>query len=306
MPISHASPLQEQTLQDYIEQHFGTTLELSSQEFSQILWLEKTDSQSPDNVPAAGYFPLEKEVIRLLNRLHNLALLREGGDAGYQYFTKPQRENNYDRPVLDRQTFDVLSRWFNPRALSEERYATLRAVTIISAVARMRLAHDRAQQVWDSEGLGPIPQDGMEFLWATANHDTTIYPLLNTLLTEQRSLLLAAFLPDSHFRHMLYAEGSRTMFYRLIDSLQHKQAHPALSRDTFNFWFMVWLVDISGFWVNPTIPEGSYYLNQAEAQNAIMQWNLLTNALFNQLKWQPQAVIARELLKTILLTQVTQ
>ncbi|OQX38659.1 MAG: hypothetical protein B0D91_03535 [Oceanospirillales bacterium LUC14_002_19_P2] len=56
MPISHASPLQEQTLQDYIEQHFGTTLELSSQEFSQILWLEKTDSQSPDNVPAAGYF----------------------------------------------------------------------------------------------------------------------------------------------------------------------------------------------------------------------------------------------------------
>ena len=300
MPIGHTSPLQEQTLQDYIEQHFGTTLELSSQEFSQILWLEKTDTQSPDNVPSAGYYPLEKEIIRLLNRLHNLALLREGSEASYQYFTKPQREDNYDRPALDRQTFDVLSRWFNPRALSEDRYATLRAVTIISAVARTRFARDRAQQVWDSEGLGSVPQDGMEFLWATANHDTTIYPLLDTLPAEQRSLLLAAFLPDSHFRHMLYAEGSRTMFYRLIDGLQQKQANPALSRDTFNFWFMVWLVDISGFWVNPAIPEGSYYLNKAEAQNTIMQWHLLTNALFNQLKWQPRAVIARELLKNYL------
>ena len=295
-----ASPLLDQTLQDYIEQNFGTTLELSSQEFSQILWLEKTESRSPDNVPGVGAYPLEKEVIRLLNRLHNLALLRDGSEASYQRFTKPQRDTHYDSPVLNRQEFNVLSRWFSIKALPEERYAALRAVIIINAVARTTQARERAQQVWNSEGRGKLPQDGMEFLWATATHEPAIYPLLDTVSVNQNSFLQAAFLPDSHFRHMLYAEGSRAMYYRLIDEVHTPQNNQTLSRDTFNFWFMTWLIDISGFWVNPAIPEGSYYLNQSEAQFAIMQWHLLTNTLFNPAKWQTRAVSARELLKNYL------
>ncbi|GAA4649997.1 hypothetical protein GCM10023116_22800 [Kistimonas scapharcae] len=300
MSLGHTTPLQEQALQDYIEQHFGTMLELSSQEFSQILWLEKTENRSPDNVPGISSYPLEKEVIRLLNRLHNLALLRDGSEASYQYFTKPQRDTNYDSPVLGRHEFSVLSRWFSAKALPEERYAALRSVTIVNAVARTTQARERAQQVWDSEGRGKLPQDGMEFLWATATHKPSIYPLLDTVSPDQETLLRAAFLPDSHFRHMLYAEGSRAMYYRLLDEVNRPQNNQALSRDTFNFWFMTWLIDVSGFWVNPAIPEGSYYLNQTEAQFAITQWHLLTNALFNPSKWQTRAVAARELLKNYL------
>ncbi len=291
-----ASPLLDQTLQDYIEEHFGTTLELSSQEFSQILWLEKTENRSPDHVPGVDYYPLEQEVIRLLNRLHNLALLRDGSEASYQRFTKPQRDTHYRSPVLGHQEFNVLARWFSTRALTEERYMALRAAIIVSAVTRTTFARERAQQIWNSEGRGKLPQDGMEFLWATATYKPSIYPLLETVPAGQETCLQAVFLPDSHFRHMLYAEGSRTMYYRLINAMDSSQSDPAWSRDTFNFWFMAWLIDMSGFWVNPATPEGSYYLNQSEAQFAIMQWHLLTNTLFNPSKWQTRAATAKELL----------
>ena len=301
LPVVNASPLHEQTLRDYIEHHFGATLALSSQEFSQILWLGQTTSQSPDKIPGIGSYPLDKEVIRLLNRLHNLALLRDGSEASYQHFIKPQREKNYDLPVLHRTEFDVLSRWFRPKALSEDRYSTLKAAIIISAVARTRFARERAQQVWDSEGLGYLPEDGMAFLWATSSQENTIYPLMETLSEDQKVLFHTALLPDSHLRHMLYAEGSSTMFYRLIDTIQETKNNPAFSMDTFNFWFMTWVIDISGFWVNPAIPEGSYYLNRFEAQNIIMQWHLLNNALFNQATTQPRMVIAQELLTQYLI-----
>ncbi len=294
-----ASPLLDQTLQDYIEAHFGTTLELSSQEFSQILWLEKTENRSPDHVPGVDSYPLEQEVIRLLNRLHNLALLRDGSEASYQRFTKPQRNTHYSSPVLGRQEFNVLARWFSHRALTEERYLALRTAIIVSAVARTTFARERAQQVWNSEGRGKLPQDGMEFLWATATYKPSIYPLLETVSSGQEAFLRAAFLPDSHFRHMLYAEGSRTMYYRLINAIDSPPTQ-AWSRDTFNFWFMTWLIDMSGFWVNPAIPEGSYYLNQSEAQFAIMQWHLLTKTLFNPSKWQTRATTAKELLRNYL------
>lgn len=300
-PSGHAIHVQEKRLQNYIDQHFGTALDLSPHELNQILWLARAGSQPPGGVHSLNYYPLEREIMRLLNRLYNLALLRKGDETSYLYFTQPQREENYDKPVLSQQTFDRLSRWFNnPETLSEDGYVALRAATIISAVAHTRLARDKAQQIWDNEGAGPVPQDGMEFLWATVNHDTAVYPLLDALSTEQRSLLLAAFLPDSHLRHMLYAEGSSAMFYRLIDSFQRQQTETALSRDAFNFWFMTWLVDISGFWVNPAMPDGSYYLNEAEAQDILKQWRLLTDALFNQSRRQPRDVIAQKLLKDYL------
>lgn len=300
MPTAYASPQLTQALQVYIEQHYGDTLKLNSQEFNQILWLETTDIQSHDNIASTDPYPLNHEVIHLLNRLDNLRLLRDGSDNSYKRFIKPQKENHYTLPVLSRHQFGALSHLFSPTKLPKSRYFTLRAAIIVSAVARTDMAQKLAQQAWNSQGLGALPQNDVEFLWKTVNHEPSIYPLITTLPVKQKPFLKTAFLPNSHLRHMLHAEGNKTMFYHLIDSFQPKELDAPLARDAFNFWFMVSLVDLSAFLVNTAMPNGSYYLNGPEARNAIMQWHLLTNSLFNQKVWQTRTTIAQKLLTSYL------
>ena len=186
-------------------------------------------------------------------RLYCLQLLREGSEESYQRFIAPQIKDK-SQPILSRDSFITLSaliRQFNSAA-----YETLKATSIISAVTLSPAAKQRAETILKTKP----PSDSVQFLVKTAPYADTIYPLAKAVIKkypDTRQLFKTAFMPDSHLRHMMYNEGSLSMYSHILEGI----ANQTINRNKLDFWYAHWLVNIAGFHGHID-PKGSLYLNQ--------------------------------------------
>ncbi len=230
--------------------HYGQQLVLSDAQLEQLAWVEESQFYTPE---AAGRTDIHPEVPRALSRLYNLQRLRSGTPADYQAFVGPQVLAG-NRAILSKSGFEALSHPI--KAMNKAHYDVLAAASIISGVSRSPEAIRRATPY-----LGrAVPPDSVQFLTATAPHADDIYPLAHQVISqypEAKALFKVVFMPDSHLRHMLYNEGSLSMYGYLEQGIRSRQ----LSRGDVDLWYSYWVVNIAGFRGHLSGP-GSLYLDQ--------------------------------------------
>lgn len=233
-------------------------LALSREELATLSWCMENPVTTPSGEPSTD---VHFEVKRTLNRLSNMELLRSGN---YERFTSIQSE-----PKMTKEQFDFFAAKI--QALSPSQYQALRAVTIISAIPFAPEAKRRAQ-----EHLRPLPADSVEFLDITLARCPDIYPAIS-ILDEAGKLLARESFAFGHLRHMLYIEGNQGMYKALEDS-SARMADPRARAEAFNFCYMQWLINITGFKVITEPgkdPHGSMYLHQGNA-SALIKLHELT------------------------------
>ncbi len=234
----------------FVHQHYGQQLVLTDEQLEQLAWVEESQFYTPE---ATGRTDLHPEVPRALSRLYNLQQLRDGTPAGYRAFVEPQVLAGH-HAILSQSGFETLSRLI--QGMSKVQYDVLAAASIISGVSLSPEAVRRAGRY-----LGNVvPPDSTQFLSATAPYAGDIYPLAHQLISqhpEAKALFKVVFMPNSHLRHMLYNEGSLSMYSYLEDNIHSGQ----LSRGDIDLWYGYWVVNIAGFHGHLSGP-GSLYLNQ--------------------------------------------
>jgi hypothetical protein len=113
------------------------------------------------------------------------------------------------------------------------------------------------------------PVDSVQFLSATAVKATSIYPLAKEIADKYHSdgrKFTIVFLPDSHLRHMMYNEGSLSMYSTLKNGFKNR----TLDQKDLNLWYAYWVDNIAGFRGHVS-PKGSLYLtdNTFRAMNQV-------------------------------------
>ena len=256
----------EQKIQQFIKKAYGTALEITDEQISQLSWILDNPVKTPEMDVAYTYGgrteTIHREVPRTLSRLYNLQLLRSGTEKDYRTFVAPQLN---EAPLfLSYERFKVLSQIVQEN--SEESLEVLKAATIIKGVALSPKAKERADVI-----LEKVPADSNQFLSETARHISAIYPLARSVIKcypEAEDKFKTVFLPDTNLQHMLYGEGSQAMFtgFRVLASKESHRKDFTLWRDhaDIKLWLSHWLVSLSGF-RGHLAPGGSLYLNQYEA-----------------------------------------
>ncbi|AMO57438.1 hypothetical protein GZ77_15345 [Endozoicomonas montiporae] len=238
-------------LRDYIKATYGEELMISDAQVSQLSWVMDNPHATPemDHHKLAG---MHKEVPRALSRIYNLQRLRSGTPQDYEQFIAPQKKEMVTplSPDSFRQLSDAI------RSMDEYHYEVLAAAAIISSVTLSPEAIKRARLVPDLK----LPTDSVQFLAVTAPEASKIYPLAQLLSKRFKTgnhLFEIAFMPNSHLRHMMYNEGSLTMY----EHIERGLSNGSVSRNDLTFWYYHWVINIAGF-RGQIAPKGSLYLTQ--------------------------------------------
>ena len=255
-----------ETLKEYIQNTYGERLAISDAQIEQLAWVMENPVRTPEmdaknDKKASG---IHREVPRALARLYSLQLMRSGTDKAYQTFTAPQQGLE---SVLNRESFALLSSGIS--RLDEESYETLEAAVIISAVTLTPEARKRVSAVLKAS----YPEDSEKFLSFTAQKAAAIYPLAEQVVQKYKSngrKFKVIYLADSHLRHMMYNEGSVSMYSVLREGLRTNK----LSQADLELWYYRWVANIAGFRGHLSSP-GSLYLTQ----NTFMAMNQVKNIL---------------------------
>ncbi|WP_257265093.1 hypothetical protein [Endozoicomonas sp. ONNA2] len=261
----------------YIHQHFADQLVVTREQIEQLSWVLANPVVTPElsaqRLPAS----IHQEVPRALSRLYCLQLLRNGSNAAYKAFVAPQT----DPGGLSESSFQQLAREI--ARLDAVSYEVLQATAILDAVTLSAQARKRA-----AKALGkPVPEDSTNFLSVSAPCAGEIYPLARSIISKHPQaarLFEIVYLPHSHLRHMMYNEGSLSMYTVLDTGIQNK----SISRDDLNLWYDHWVVNIAGFRGHAE-PAGSVYLTQ-NTWRSMNQLKLLLDRLFSEPKLNPMQV----------------
>ena len=244
------------TLKDYIKATYGQELIISDAQINQLSWV----MDNPLATPEMDFYKVKgihREVPRALSRLYNLQRLRSGTKEDFEKFIAPQKDEKAEilsAEILSAESFRQLSA--DIRALKDYRYEVLAAAAIISAVTLSPEAINKARLIPNLK----LPTDSVKFLAATAPEAGKIYPLaqaLNSRFKTGNHLFEVAFMPDSHLRHMMYNEGSLSMYEHIDQGL----SNGSVSGDDLRFWYYHWVINITGF-RGHIAPKGSLYLTQ--------------------------------------------
>ena len=267
-----------QALQSYIQLIYGSSLTLSDVELEQLSWVMDNPEASPEQAAAVASNSIHREVPRALARLYNLKLLYQGGNQAYREFIAPQLSS--DSQPLSYQDFSSLSNLF--KNLTATELETLSAAAIISAVALSPKAKTAAAAVFHK----PLPQDSIQFLSLTASKAGDIYPLARSVIDTHPSaarLFTIVFFPGSHFRHMMYNEGSLNMYLPLKKAVAEKR----ISKREMQLWYSYWVDNIAGFRGHIS-PRGSIYLTENTYRAMTALWQQLEHMTTN-VSWNPMA-----------------
>lgn len=220
---------------------------MTEAQMQQLSWNQNSTTTTSEK-DTATRVPPTVEVLRCTSRLYNLDLFYKG-KSEHAAFTLPQEKNNQYSPVLSAADFEVLCQRFQDHdALKKE---TLKVATVISSVFSPK-AKAEADRVL---GKGKWSPDSVEF-FADAFDDIekakAIFPLVDDLFKnhpnpeDQKRItryLQTAFAHFTHYRHMLYTEGSSKMFRQLLADYKAGK----INEDTLNFLICYWTVNIAGF-----------------------------------------------------------
>ena len=249
-PVLAATPTD--TIRDYIRITYGDRLIISNAQIEQLSWVLDNPVATPEMETVGISKNIHREVPRTLSRLYCLQLLRSGKNEDYHQFIAPQVDEG--TPKLNKDSFNALSKRI--ASLDDESYRTLETTAVISAVTLSVKARTKAAKVLTE----PLPEDSVQFLSVTAQKADKIYPLAKQLITkypDARYKIEAAFLPDSHLRHMMYNEGSLDMY----STIKAQIGNGRLTLDDLNLWYDHWMINIAGF-RGHLAPLGSLYLSQ--------------------------------------------
>ncbi len=263
-------------IRQYIQKHFEGRLDITQEQIEQLSWVLDNPISTPELSEQIPSIPIHREVPRALSRLYCLQLLRRGSHEDYETFIRPQV--NPEAPKLTEASFRQLSREI--ARLDSVSYEVIQAAAILDAVTLSPEARKRATNV-----LGkPFPEDTVDFLSVTAPYAEKIYPLARSIITNHPSaarLFEVVYLPHSHLRHMMYNEGSLSMYTVLNTGIQNK----SISKNDLNLWYDHWVVNIAGF-RGHSEPAGSVYLTQ-NTWRSMNQLKLLLDRLFREPKMNP-------------------
>lgn len=263
-------------IKEYIHTHFADQLEITREQIEQLSWVLVNPVVTPELSTQRSSAAIHREVPRALSRLYCLQLLRDGSHQAYKAFVAPQTAP--DVPRLSEPSFQKFSREI--AGLDAVSYQVLQATAILDAVTLSPEARKRA-----AKALGkPVPEDSTDFLSVTAPYAEKIYPLARSIITKHPSaarLFEIVYLPHSHLRHMMYNEGSLSMYTVLNTGIQNK----SISQDDMNLWYDHWMVNIAGF-RGHSEPAGSVYLTQ-NTWRSMNQLKLLLDRLFREPKLNP-------------------
>ncbi|MGY0217988.1 hypothetical protein ACWJJH_11510 [Endozoicomonadaceae bacterium StTr2] len=244
-------------LQQYLKATFpNNELILDRPMLEQLAWVEGSAYRTSEMDASSGELTVHREIPRAMSRIFCIRQLREGKPENYTAFVAPQPEDGR----LTRESFNHLSALM--RRLSDAEYTALEASVILSSVT---LSNSSLQQARKAIPEIELPNDTVQFLATTAPYAKAVYPLaaacekqcpaINTLLT-------TLFLPDTHFRHMLYVEGGVGMYQHLGRLISQKQ----ITRSGLDLWYAGWVANITGFRGHLS-PHGSLYLTEDTYQS---------------------------------------
>ena len=233
----------------------------TTSQIEQLAWVINNPLSTPELETRKVVENIHPEIPRALARVYCLQLLRSGSERDYQRFISPQI--NADVNALEQDSFNTLSTFI--RQFDNTAYEVLEAAAIISAVTLSPEAINRSQKVLKE----PIPTDSVQFLAVTAPYAGDIYPLAGELISrnpDAKKLFEAAFMPDSHLRHMMYNEGSLSMYRHIKKGI----ANGSINQGILDLWYAHWLANIAGF-RGHIAPKGSLYLDQ-NTYRAVIQF----------------------------------
>lgn len=239
-------------IREYIKVTYDDRLRISDSQIRQLSWVIDNPFGSPELSAKKTPEVIHREVPRALARLYALQRLRSGTSKDYEAFIEPQK--SFGKEVLKKSSFDQLSALI--KGLDDDSYDTLEAAAIISAVTLSPTARERASFSLKSK----LPQDSTKFLSLTALKAKTIYPLAKEIITKYKTdgrKFQIVFLPDSHLRHMMYNEGSLSMYSTFRKGFKDH----SLNQKDLNLWYAHWVANIAGFRGHLS-PVGSLYLTE--------------------------------------------
>ncbi|MBS0289195.1 MAG: hypothetical protein JSS07_04050 [Proteobacteria bacterium] len=258
-------------IREYAKEQFPQDTLLTDEEIIILTLSVRNPKPSPEkNIIATDSSYME--VKRALSRFYclNQVML---GEAGYDKFAAPQLEKTkkFNPPLKKIQYYLLCDKFQGLDSLTIE---ILKMATLISSVPLSSEACKRADKILGNKYI----VDSVEFpAHMFENIDTArqVYPQVEVLWQKYtdidsrnkiKELLQSAFSHRRHYRHMLYTEGSESMFSTLLDDFKQKR----LSKEAFEFWKMYWKVNIMGF-QGHLDPKGSVYLtyNTFKAMNAL-------------------------------------
>ncbi len=262
---------QIKAIRDYAQDQFPSQTLLSDEE----LVILSMSIFVPHHSPEKGIIATDRnymEVKRALSRFYCIPLLQKG-EEGYAQFVANQPKGNEFSPPLKKEEFLQLAKKY--QSLDKLTLDTLKLATIISSVPLSSEARKRADKIF---GKGKYIVDSVEFpalVFEDIDVARQIYPqvdyfwLQHPNMQEREAIknnLQSAFSHRRHYRHMLYTEGSYTMFSSLLSDLRGEK----LSKEAYAFWILYWNTNIVGFQGNVD-PNGSYYLtsNTFRAMSAL-------------------------------------
>lgn len=248
-------------IQDHLKEKYDNLKIMTESEMDQLSWnaISKTTTSEGDVIVKV---PPHVEVVRCTSRLYNLELLRQGKITHLDFIAAQPKDKPYS-PPLSESDYEILTQRFE--GYDELKHETLRVATVISSVYSEK-AKQEANRVL---GVGKWSEDSVEF-FADAFKDIEkakqMFPLVNKLFEKYKNpadqkriqaYLQTAFSHATHYRHMLYTEGSSKMFRQFLTDFKAGK----ITRDTFNFLISYWTINIAGFRAQmDKLVKGSSYL----------------------------------------------
>jgi hypothetical protein len=229
----------KETLQRHLHGFEGIkpNFPLTPAELSQLKWYElNIDPQSPENRNRGTASPAVKlhfEVERALARAFGFTLLyQRDEETAYATFTKDQEPH----VRLDKASFSALRR--EVASFSVDVQDVIRATSFLSISVK-------AKEILKNAGL-TLSDDSEVFLTQLAEaslQNPTLFPVIQELTPYQRTLLVKAYWPDTHFRHLLFLEGGENMVQMLVKGIKDG----TFTKEDFIIWKWRWRVNLFGF-----------------------------------------------------------
>lgn len=222
----------EQRLQMYCKtkDYDWNKLQLSRNEMLQMTWYEISAlNQTPQAIDVSR--ELNFDIRRSIGRLYCLVLFAQGDESAYKEFISKQKP-----PVLTWNTFQNLAAEFQKFSPQEQQALRITCVlTLKTGVTDVRFRD--LGKPFDSN------IDSEKFLTMLVNEfdlDTIqqVHPLLRDCDQTHIDILRSAYWADSHFRHLLFTEGSDRMMKSLVDGKDQYQSQ---------HWIWRWLLNLAAF-----------------------------------------------------------